>query len=143
MMNESAECPYQSRSSNGCPGLCNDKSKRKIAIAVAMDCITDPNFRATFADIDCMNDTLRRICGRGGRGIVVVEGITSVAATDYCMAVCCFDFAIYLMLGRWNARCDMTSNMVSTEWPNNIKSSASKFGRVDNIHRDFMEVEMA
>jgi hypothetical protein len=89
-------------------------------------------------------DRLReRIGGRGGRGIVVVEGITSVAATDHCMAVSCFDFAIFLMLGRWNARSDMTSNMFSTEWPNNIKSSASKFGRVNNIHRDFMEVEMA
>jgi hypothetical protein len=60
MMDENAECPYQPRSPNGCPGLYNDKSKRKIAIAVAMDCITDPNFKATFADIDCVNDTLKK-----------------------------------------------------------------------------------
>jgi hypothetical protein len=64
-------------------------------------------------------------------------------ATDYCMAVCCHDLALYLMQGRWNARLDMTENLVSTEWPDDLKSTASKFGRPDNRHKSGMEVEFA
>jgi hypothetical protein len=60
MMDESAEFPFKPRSAGGCPGLCNDKVKRRVAIAVAMDCETDHNMKATFFDIDCVNDTPRR-----------------------------------------------------------------------------------
>jgi hypothetical protein len=37
----------------------------------------------------------------------------------------------------------MTENLVSTEWPDDLKSTASKFGRPDNRHKSGMEVEFA
>jgi hypothetical protein len=40
-----------------------------------MDCVPTKNKKATFADVDFVNDTPRRIFGKGGRGIVVIDGI--------------------------------------------------------------------
>jgi hypothetical protein len=75
MLEENEECLFKHRISINCPGLCNDKAKRKVAIAVAMDCVPTWNKKATFADVDFVNDTPRRINGKGGRGIVVIYGI--------------------------------------------------------------------
>jgi hypothetical protein len=99
--------------------------------------------KATLVEIDYRNEIPKRLCGKDGRGIVAVEAIKNLVAADYYIAVCCHDFAIYLMQGRWNARADMTCNLFRTEWPDDIKSLASKFGRADNIRRSLMEVELA
>jgi hypothetical protein len=74
LLEENEECMFKHRISINCPGLCNDKAKRQVAIAVAMDCVPTKNKRVTFADVDFVNDTPRRIYGKGGRGILVIEG---------------------------------------------------------------------
>ena len=101
----------------GCAGLCNDVEKRRIAIAVAVDSAAMEEGSVTFTDIDHENDTPRRLPDKGGRGIVVIEGIQKVVATDHCMAVCCADLAMFLMDGRWNVKEMLTKGLVATEWP--------------------------
>ena len=127
-----------------CPGLCGDKNKREMAITVAMDCARPKSeeLTTTFMDVDWNSDVNRRIPKLGGRGIVVIEGIQHVAATNYCMAVCCIDLALYLMNGRWGARDRMTVIMVSTIWPEG-KRSARKFDSPFRRHKDEAEVAMA
>lgn len=64
-------------------------TNRVIAMAVAMDRVTDVNDVTTFRDIDDKNGLWQRIPIKGGRGIVVIKGTKRLAVTDHCMAVCC------------------------------------------------------
>jgi hypothetical protein len=65
-----------------------------------MDCVLEISKNAAFIDVDFVDDTPRRMGFRRRRGIVVVDGIQCVAATDYAMAVCCHDLALFLLHGR-------------------------------------------
>jgi hypothetical protein len=49
-----------------CPGLCNAKKKRQVAISVAMDCPFHKNEVATFMAVNIKKYTNRRIPGKGG-----------------------------------------------------------------------------
>ena len=71
-----------------------------------------------------------------------MDNIKQVAAMDYCMAVCCYDLAIYLMKGRRDSKDMMTRNIMSTVWPEE-KKSISKFGNPFYRNRDEAEVETA
>ena len=144
MIAEDPEKEFRGVIKQKCAGLCADKTKRQVAIAVAMDSVVKPSEEAiaTFMDIDPNDDTLRRIPRMGGRGIVVMDNIKQVAATDHCMAVCCYDLAIYLMTGRRDSKNLMTRNLVSTIWPEE-KKSISKFGNPFYRTRDETEVETA
>jgi hypothetical protein len=57
MIEEASDGPFKRKVTLNCPGLCNEKEKRRIAVAVAMDCIPGVNRRATFIDIDFVDDT--------------------------------------------------------------------------------------
>ena len=75
MLEENEGHGFTHQINQGCPGLCNDKSKRKVAIAVAVDCVPGTNRTVVFTDIDYSVETPRRIGSRVGRGIVVIDGI--------------------------------------------------------------------
>ena len=127
----------------GCAGLCNDVGKRRIAIAVAVDSAAMEEGSVTFSDIDHEKDIPRRLPNKGGRWIVVIDGIQRVVATDYCMAVCCTDLAMFLMDGRWCGREMLTKGLVATEWPADQKSLMRNYGKRENMARATMEVEVA
>ena len=113
----------------GCAGLFNDVGTRRIAIAVAVDSAAMEGGSVTFSDIDHENDVPSRLPDKGGRGIVVIDGIQKVFATDYCMAVCCTDLAMFLMDGRWCGREMLTKGLVATEWPEDQKSLRGTMGK--------------
>jgi len=127
----------------GCAGLCVDVEKRRIGIAVAVDSVEMEEGSVTFTDIDHETDTPRRLPNKGERGIVVIDGIQKVVATDHCMAVCCTDLAMFLMDGRWNVREMLTKGLVATEWPVEQKSLMSNYGKRENLAKATMEVEVA
>ena len=68
-----------------------------MAVAVALDGVMEDYDVVTFRDINEKMDGWQRIPIRGGRGIVLVDNIDKVAVTDHCMAVCCKEFAVWLM----------------------------------------------
>jgi hypothetical protein len=88
---------YVNTRQSGCQGLCKDELDIAVAVVVAMDGVLEDYDVVTFRDVNEKMTGWQRIPIRGGRGIVIVDNIDKVAATNYCMAVCCKEFAVWLM----------------------------------------------
>jgi len=88
---------YVNRRQSECQGLCKEELDIAVGVAVALDGVMEDYDVVTFRDINEKMDGWQRIPIRGGRGIVLVDNIDKVAVTDHCMAVCCKEFAVWLM----------------------------------------------
>ena len=64
---------------------------------IALDSVIGVSSQVTFRDVNNKEDAWQRIPIKGGRGIVVVDDIDKVVVTDHCLAVCCREFALWVM----------------------------------------------
>ena len=64
--------------------------------------------------------TFRGVNNKGGRGIVVDDEILKVTIIDNCLAVCCREFAVWLMQYRQKYRKERTVNQAFKQRKGNL-----------------------